>query len=449
MSPESVYFLKINIAIAVFYAFYRLFLHKDTFFKWRRTALLCFLVISVLYPLLNIQEWVKEQEPMVAMADIYSAVILPEVATETTPGTDWKQLFIFLSGYIYIGVLSLLAFRFLYQLFGIIRLGMQTPATVLKDTRVHLLNKPQGPFSFFKWIFIHPRTHTEEELEEILTHEKTHVRQWHSVDVVLSELTCILCWFNPFIWLLKREIRNNLEFMADHKVLETGHDCKTYQYHLLGLTYEKKVATLYNSFNVLPLKIRIKMMNTKRSKRIESAKYLLFLPLAALLLIVSNIEAIARSTENVINLATETDPVIANDSRSSLPEIQLKEKESGGMPGDSVVFEVVEQMPQFPGGNKALMKFLEENIKYPQEAKNNRVQGRVIAQFIVNKEGAIIDPQILRSISPELDQEAIRVIKSMPKWIPGMQRGEKVAVKYTVPVTFKLPEKANNPNTDK
>lgn len=98
---------------------------------------------------------------------------------------------------------------------------------------------------------------------------------------------------------MKREIRTNLEYMADARVLENGYDSKTYQYHLLGLSHQKAAATIYNSFNVLPLKKRIKMMNKKRTKEIGRTKYLMFLPLAALLMIVSNIEAVARTTKKI------------------------------------------------------------------------------------------------------------------------------------------------------
>ncbi|MDR0657429.1 MAG: TonB family protein [Mediterranea sp.] len=438
MSPELAYFLKVNIAIALFYAFYRLFFYEDTFFKWRRTALLCFLAISMLYPLLNIQEWVKELRPMAAMADIYSTIILPEITIDASRDINWKQLLVSSFNCLYTGMLGFLFIRFLVQLFGIIRLGIQTPATILKGTRFHLLNKPQGSFSFFKWIFMYPQIYTEEELEEILIHEKTHACQWHSVDVILSELICIFCWFNPFVWLLKREIRRNLEFIADHKVLETGHDCKTYQYHLLELTYEKEVATLYNKFNVLPLKIRIRMMNKKRTKRIERTKYLLLLPLTALLLIVSNIETIARSTEKIINPATETDPIVMNDFQPQSLETLLQER-SSDMPADTTVFEVVEQMPQYPGGTKALMNFLAYNIRYPKDAAKNKVQGRVVVQFVVDKEGNVINPKITRSVNHELDGEALRVVRAMPKWTPGVQRGKKVSVRYTIPIAFSIP----------
>ena len=292
------YFLKVNVAIVLFYAFYRLFFYKDTFFGWRRTALLCFFAVSAAVPLLNIQTWITEQEPMVAMADLYASVVLPEltVGTEAAP-TDWKSILSEYANIAYWGIAALLMIRLVVQLAGIIRLACRCRKIQIGNTSIHLLPKADGPFSFFHWIFIHPSSHTEEEFNEILTHEQTHARQWHSIDVIISELVCIFCWCNPFAWLMKREIRTNLEYMADARVLENGYDSKTYQYHLLGLSHQKAAATIYNSFNVLPLKKRIKMMNKKRTKEIGRTKYLMFLPLAALLMIVSNIETVARTSE--------------------------------------------------------------------------------------------------------------------------------------------------------
>ncbi len=106
---------------------------------------------------------------------------------------------------------------------------------------------------------------------------------------------------------------------------------------------------------------------------------------------------------------------------------------------EEVVFVVVESMPEFPGGTQALFKYLSENVKYPVIAQENGIQGRVICQFVVNKDGSIVDVEVVRSGGdPSLDKEAVRVIKSMPKWKPGKQRGKAVRVKYTVPVNFKL-----------
>ena len=294
------YFLKINVAIALFYAFYRLFFYKDTFFTWRRVALLCFFAVSAVYPLLNIQTWITAQEPMVAMADLYADIVLPEFTLTPEKTTfDWKAILLLTAGFVYWGGVALLAARFLIQLAGIIRLAFRSRKTKIGNTNVHLLKQASGPFSFFHWIFIHPTSHTEDELSEILTHEQTHANQWHSIDVLVSEIVCTFCWFNPFAWLMKREIRTNLEYLADNRVLETGHDSKAYQYHLLGLSHHKAAATIYNSFNVLPLKKRIKMMNKKRTREIGRTKYLMFLPLAALLMIISNIEAVARTTKEV------------------------------------------------------------------------------------------------------------------------------------------------------
>ena len=326
MTPELAYFLKINVAIALFYAFYRLFFHKDTFFHWRRTALLCFFGISLLYPLLNIQEWIKEQEPMVAMADLYATIILPEQIIEAPQETtaNWQELIPQILGFIYWTGVLLLALRFLIQLGSIIRLHFLCPKSTIQGSRVHILKKGTGPFSFFHWIFIHPESHTESEISEIITHEETHARQYHSADVLVSEIMCTFCWFNPFVWLMKREVRGNLEYMADHRVLETGHDSKSYQYHLLGLAHHKAAANLSNSFNVLPLKNRIKMMNKRRTKEIGRTKYIMFLPLAALLMIVSNIEVVARTTERfakeVMEQVNTPQPEIAN-----IPELQSEE----------------------------------------------------------------------------------------------------------------------------
>ena len=535
------YFLKINVAIALFYAFYRLFFYKDTFFTWRRAALLCFFAISAVYPLLNIQTWITEQEPMVAMADLYADIVLPEFTITPEQATsDWKSLLLQTVGFAYWGMVIVLAIRFFIQLAGIIRLAFRCRKAKIGNTNVHLLRQASGPFSFFHWIFIHPTSHTEDELSEILTHEQTHANQWHSIDVLVSEIVCIFCWFNPFAWLMKREIRTNLEYLADNRVLETGHDSKAYQYHLLGLSHHKAAATIYNSFNVLPLKKRIKMMNKKRTREIGRTKYLMFLPLAALLMIISNIEAVARTTKEMakdvieaveenlasnsttpeMEVATEAIPVetpISQQDKDKLVTYKGKVVDKDGKPvegaellidgshklpqnqsfvtdknGDfsfmafenahigviwnkndkymlkgirydqkertnlkivmddqwqnppsndpnNPVFEVVEIMPEFPdGGMSGLMQFLSKNIQYPINAQKNHTQGRVTVQFVVNKDGSISEPKIIRGVDPDLDGEAIRVISLMPKWKPGMQKGQPVRVKYTVPVMFRL-----------
>ncbi|OKZ08917.1 TonB family protein [Bacteroides nordii] len=467
MTPELAYFLKINVGIIVFYIFYRLFFYKDTFFHWRRTALLCFLGVSLFYPMLNLQEWVKAHEPMVVIADLYATTLLPEVVFEETitpTHTNWQEFATNSLSIIYFCGVILLFIRFIMQLTSIILLRIQCKVTEIQGVRVQILNKASGPFSFFHWIFVHPESHTQEELAEILTHEQTHAHQLHSADIMFSELICIACWFNPFIWLMKREIRNNLEYMADQRVLQTGYDYKVYQYHLLGLAHNKAAATLYNSFNVLPLKNRIKMMNKKRTKEIGRTKYLLFLPLAALLLIISNIEAVARTTKNFTREVIQTVeksteqvtkavgqiPEQATVEEVTIPkeipaDIDITDKDPSAImqkvntEDDDDIFDVVEEMPVFPGGQTGLMEFIAKNLRYPVKAQKEGIQGRVIARFIVEKDGSVSNLAVARrSASSELDAEAIRVLSTMPKWTPGKQRGKEVRVKYTVPIAFKL-----------
>ena len=408
------YFLKANVAIALFYAFYRLFCLKDTFFGWCRAALMCFYAVAAAVPLLNLQAWANGQEPMMAMADLYASKVLPELIVTKEAGTyDWHALLVQAIPIIYIGGVAVMADRFLIQLAGIVRMHRRCPRTLLNGTEVHLLSPDEGPFSFFRWIFICPEAHTCQETDEILTHELTHVRQCHSVDVLVSEAACILCWFNPFAWLLKREVRINLEYLADAQVLATGHDSKSYQYHLLGLSHQKAAARIYNNFNVLPLKKRISMMNKKRSQGIGRAKYLLFLPLAALLLAVSNIEAMAREMQRL--------------------EYETKVEEEP-------TFIAVEQMPEFiEGGTPGLMKYIGQHIRYPEEALASGTQGRVVIQFIIEKDGTVSNVTPVRSVDPALDTEAVRVISTLPKFKPGMQRGQAVRVKNTIPVLFRMP----------
>ena len=163
MTPELAYFLKINVGIALFYAFYRLFLYKDTFFHWRRTALLCFFGVSLLYPMLNLQEWVKAHEPMVAMADLYATTLLPEIVFDEvtiTAGINWQDITLTSLKAIYLCGVILFSIRFIVQLISIIRLRIRCKAMQIQGVRIYALNKASGPFSFFHWIFINPESHT-------------------------------------------------------------------------------------------------------------------------------------------------------------------------------------------------------------------------------------------------------------------------------------------------
>lgn len=494
MTPEFAYLLKVNVAFVLFYAFYRLFFYKDTFFKLRRAILLAFFGLALFYPLLNIQDWVRQQEPIADVIYMYSAM-LPEATAkaDAAASVDWYGWLLGSLGFIYWGIVAFLCGRFLVQLSSILWLAHTSERVVIHETPVYALRKAAGPFSFFRMVFLHPESHSDKETDEILTHECTHVSQWHSIDVILSEMMCMACWFNPFVWLLKREVRHNLEYLADNTVIQSGYDSKSYQYHLLGLAHHQSVTTLYNSFNVLHLKNRIMMMNKKRSPGIVRTKYLIFIPLVGILMLLSNIEAVARLTVRLANEATVSNAMVTATGilvdETGQPLIGASVVVKGGkertitdkkgafsleVPANAIlrcsyqgresqevlaadmtnnthlslssksremneqVFTVVEKMPSFPGGDAELLKYIASNIKYPKESQDNGEQGRVICSFIVGRDGSVNNPEVLRGVTPLLNEEAVRVINTMPRWNPGMQRGKAVAVKYTVPITFRL-----------
>ena len=230
---------------------------------------------------------------MTEVIQIYSAM-LPEmtVTPEVVVKTDWKRNPAF-GKFIYVlGCHGSFICPFFYSV-------KQYPAAGLRSRRTVIHVNIEGTFSFFKMIFIHPESHSEKEIDEILTHECTHVFQWHSVDVMICELITVICWVNLCV-AFETQVRHNLEYLADNTVIQSGYDCKSYQYHLLGLAHHyQAAATLYNSFNVLHLKNRISMMNKKRSHGIGRTKYLIFIPLAAFLMLLSNIEAVARITGEI------------------------------------------------------------------------------------------------------------------------------------------------------
>lgn len=478
----TMYLLKLNLALIVLFGFYKLMFSGDTFFSLRRATLIGMCLVAMLVPGLNCSYWINKSVGMVSMANEYAAIVLPTVTV--TPGgggaIGWETT----AMTIYTMVACLLLLRFFWQLVSIVRLRNKCRTTDINGTKVYLLESDEGPFSFFNWIFINPTKHNRQETDEIMTHELAHCRQLHSIDVLFTELFAIVFWANPFVWLLKREVRLNLEYLADNNVLAGGTDSKKYQYHLLGLAYRKNVATISNNFNVLPLKKRIKMMNKKRTKRIAKVKYALYIPLAAALLVVSNIETVARDIANVakampmakasvkqekmVDLSFSNKATVAVESRKNVQSTEAIERkdnkmevqadnrnsemsaqkveettevaneesaEKGPKKSPKKVYDYIENMPTFNGN---LNQWLLQNMKYPVEAMNKKEQGKVIVQFIVSENGEVSEPKIIRSVSPALDKEACRIVVAMPKWNPGKLKGKPVAVRYMLPITFRL-----------
>lgn len=422
------YLLQVNVGLILFYALYKLVCTRDTFFRSRRFILIVSLVLPFILPFIDVREWLESRDRMIMLTHFDYSAVLPEIVVGSEAVETGNRVFVLSEwiGYLYLAGVVVLLVRLAVQAFSLYRLIVRMPEKEINGVRVKCLNDPSGPFSFFGWIFMNPAAVKEDEISEILTHEMAHVKQHHSVDVLLAEMVSICCWMNPFAWLLKREVRLNLEFLADRKVMEAGFATKSYQYHLLGLAYNHKYG-LSNNFNFSHLKQRIIMMNKKKSNAAGHIKYALFVLPAFALLVAGNISC-SQDASQTEDAKEEVVAPVSPEAKEAPADSTAKEE----------VFMVAEQMPEFPGGMKELLKFLQDNLKYPENAMKNNVQGRVIVQFVVEKDGTPTEFKVLRSVDLDLDAEALRVMKAMPKWKPGMQKGQVVRVKFTVPVSFKL-----------
>lgn len=422
------YLLQVNVGLILFYALYKLVCTRDTFFRSRRFILIVSLVLPFILPFIDVREWLESRDRMIMLTHFDYSAVLPEIVVGSEAVETGNRVFVLSEwiGYLYLAGVVVLLVRLAVQAFSLYRLIVRMPEKEINGVRVKCLNDPSGPFSFFGWIFMNPAAVKEDEISEILTHEMAHVKQHHSVDVLLAEMVSICCWMNPFAWLLKREVRLNLEFLADRKVMEAGFATKSYQYHLLGLAYNHKYG-LSNNFNFSHLKQRIIMMNKKKSNAAGHIKYALFVLPAFALFVAGNISC-SQDASQTEDAKEEVVAPVSPEAKEAPADSTAKEE----------VFMVAEQMPEFPGGMKEMLKFLQENVKYPENAMKNNVQGRVIVQFVIEKDGTPTEFKVLRSVDPDLDAEALRVMKAMPKWKPGMQKGQVVRVKFTVPVSFKL-----------
>jgi len=433
MNDAFMYFLKVNIAIALFYLFYRLLFYNDTFWGARRFYLVFAILLSALHPFISLTGWLEKQEPMQAIMTNY--VQLEEITVNAALGSYLTIENMLLA--IYALVVIILLSKMCVQLVSILRWRMKGKRQELYGIDIVSIDATITPFSFFNSIFMNPALHNEQETLQILTHEKTHALQMHSLDVILSEMLTITCWMNPAAWLLKREMRQNLEFLADNSVLKSGFDSKDYQYHLLQLSYQVPKVNLVNKFNVSPLKKRITMMNQQKSAKAGILKYSFIIPLALALVLSSNIQTLVASAKGTTtqnnNVSQATKKAITQQNSSVKKSKAQTKKVVNEKP-----YSIVEQMPQFPGGEQALMNFIEKNLKYPVDAQNKRVQGKIILRFVVNSNGKVEQVEILRGLSPSTDKEAIRVVNLFPKWTPGVQNGKSVSTYYVLPIAFRL-----------
>ena len=428
-----VYILKSAICLALFYLFYRLLLSKETFHRFNRVALLGLLVMSCVVPLIEVgtgaANVVNRQfftwEEMLMMAEVSS------MTEEVVPPTwSWREvlLLLYLVGIAFFFVRNLWS---LARMFGLI--DSCKKQRLDDDLWLFTHQKDITPFSWMKYIVLSEKDYAESG-ETILTHERAHIANRHSWDLLLADLCVFFQWFNPAAWLLKQELQNIHEYEADEWVINHGIDAKRYQLLLIKKAVGTRLYSMANNLNHSNLKKRITMMIKKKSNPWARMKYLYILPLATIA-----VAAFARP--EISNEFDEISSAKVSDLASFMKADGEKSLETPSVttpaPQDSV-FLVVDEMPEFPGGMQAMMEYLAQHVKYPSIAQKNGVQGRVITQFTVSKDGSITDAKVLRSVDPYLDKEALRVVSAMPKWKPGKQGGKAVATRFTVPVVFRL-----------
>lgn len=295
MSDIIIYLVKVNLILAICYGVYRLCSQGSTFFQLHRIMLWAIYILAATLPFVH-WDLGLNQATVQGMAASYVTHVHPsEWPIFNAPQLPvWSIWFLAIYE---LGVL-LLYIRFMIQLGTLLYMGVTSSTVNIHGRLVHIVSENKSPFSFFRWIFMDPQMHTEEEIHSIMMHEEAHVSQKHSLDILWAELVSIIFWFNPFVWLMKREIRTNLEFLADNEACQQVSSVKEYQYHLLGLACEGKHQMLVNRLNMAPLKKRVLMMNKRKSLSSRGWRYLLFVPVVVILGLVSHLDILARNIES-------------------------------------------------------------------------------------------------------------------------------------------------------
>ena len=449
MASFLIYDAKVAVLIVVFYMFYRLMLARETFHRVNRIVLLLTAVASFVLPLcvITMHETVVLEPLSPEFAGDRGLNEGMQYAASAPQPSDLGGLCATIL--FFIGMVATLGYT-LVSILKVLLLIRNSEKHPQEDgiTLCVTGNADMAPFSFCSYIVMN-RSDYEERNAAILAHERGHIRLHHSWDVLLVDLITALQWFNPAIWMLRQDLRAIHEYEADGEVLSQGINARQYQYLLISKATGIGGYSIVNGISHSTLKNRINMMLHKKSERRSLLKLLALIPIVGLALALN-----ARTvTDYVYDEPQKQQPVKKGKKAGTIKvngqdikvveqddivtmegEVEASAQES---PADDA-FDVVEQMPEYPGGPKALMEFLNNNVQYPAEAEKAGIQGRVIATFVVEKDGSISNAKVVKSVDPLLDAEALRVIGAMPNWKPGMQNGKIVRVKYTVPLSFHL-----------
>ena len=422
MTPFLLYIGRSSLYLALFYAFFLLVMRRTTFFRLNRILLLTGTLVCFLLPLLRLR---TVEVPFLMVGPLTEAASEPAL----TAGPSASSPFPYLELLYIIGLLAVLGWTAvaMVRMYRTIRKGA---ATRMEDgTRLVLTEADVPSFSWGRTIVMSRKD--AETNPVIRLHEEAHIRQAHTLDILLFTAVTLVHWFNPLVWITLSELKLLHEYEADDAVLNHGIDATQYQLLLVRKAVGDKRFTLANGFQHAKLKNRIDMMLKSPSSGWKRLSWLAILPfLAGTMFLCNPVRAKVVSSDLSETVLTETAPAALPDTTKVIP------------------FATVEVKPMFNGGDAIeFSKWVNENLKYPQAAKDAGVQGRVTLQFTVYPDGSVRDTKVLRGVNPDLDAEALRVVSASPDWTPGYVKGEPVKVTYTFPVIFKLSGEKTEPKT--
>ena len=412
------------LATMVLYFAYKLLFRNSNRFQLNRIILLTISVFAFALPFIRISIEAQQFQEMTSFKQgmdviFYNDAIIEETAVEanTLSVTD-------IISYIYIVGVVFFLMKFVYNIVKIYKIRAGKKIETIDDVNFIYTNESHIPFSFLKNIYI-PKDNLD---AMIIKHEMSHVKNHHSVDIILMEIMIAFQWFNPFIRMIKNELKNNHEFIADSEAIKDEDEKSNYMMLLLQQCTADDFSTIANNFSFLLTKKRISMITKNQNVKGSVIKVLLTLPVFALLILLNTqCDNTKPNEEKQQTTVTETETIL---------EQPVYDTEAATL--QDSIYRVSEVMPQYPGGPNEMMRYIQENIKYPQSAKDNKIEGRVYVSFVVEKDGSITNAAVIRGIDKECDAEALRVVSSMPKWNPGQQDGKNVRTQFTIPIIYKF-----------
>ncbi len=455
------YAIKSAIFLSIMYIPYMLILRKESFFHFNRILLVSIMLLSLILPLCDFHSLSIENNPIqhgMIIIGTPTAVMENGGNATMTESFNWFVLIIYL--YI-IGVIATLIWK-IVQLAVLYRTIHN--CVLWKDEQdgitIYCHAQDIAPFSWLNTIVISEDDYNN-NATEILRHELGHIMHHHSLDIILANIIQTIQWWNPFSWLIASSLCDVHEYEADHDVLTSGVNIYQYQTLLIRKAVANTTYTFANNFNHSLLKRRIAMMVKEKSNPWMRTKALLVVMMATITLCSFSTpelhkqvgiiaEKMQETNEKILRIIKRIEylqqlripedkiaKIIAKKKeRTEKHTVERRETVKSNTEETNKVFDVVDEMPEFPGGMQALIQYLTNTVKYPEESESKGEQGRVICTFVVEADGKVSNTMIAKGVTPALDKEAERVVRSMPNWTPGKLNGQNVRVKYTLPVTF-------------